>query len=330
MSKTLRPDAMFPGWVVCLTALLLAWPAAAHPATFRPGAVLIKLHSAQAVSMQAVLPADVAVQATLGRDTYAVRVPIGQEQRYAVRLAALPQVAHAQLDHAAVAQQLPNDPRYAEQWSLPRIGMPDAWDVVTDTSSLTIAVIDTGIKNDHPDLAREIWVNPGEVADNGIDDDANGYVDDVHGWHFYHTYSGGQAFPAQNNDISDGNGHGTHVAGIIAAEGNNGIGVTGVAWRARILPVRVLDADLFGWESDVIQGLNYAVANGASVINMSLGLEQAGPMFAEAVEYAEARGVVVVAAAGNNGGAVVYPAAYPTVLSVGASSQQDQRAGFSA
>jgi subtilisin family serine protease len=331
LNKTLRGGAVFPRWAVCLAALLLAWPSPARSTPFRPGAVLIKLRSSSApAAAQALLPSGAALEAALGRDAYAVQVPVGQEPRYARHLAALPQVAYAQLDHAVAAQQAPDDPRYPEQWGMAHIGMPDAWGIITDTSTLTIAVIDTGIKADHPDLADEIWVNPGEIEGNGLDDDANGYVDDVHGWHFYHTYSAGQALAGQNNDISDGNGHGTHVAGIIAAEGNNSVGVAGVAWRAKIMPIRVLDPYLFGWDSDEIQGLNYAVANGAQVVNMSLGLAQAGPAFAEAVAQAEDRGVLVVAAAGNSGGAVVYPAAYPTVLSVGASDQSDQRAGFSA
>jgi subtilisin family serine protease len=276
-----------------------------------------------------VLPAGAAIQAPLGFDIYEVRVPSGLEQRYLDRLAALPQVAYAQLDHTAAAQVQPDDPRYAEQWSLARIGMPQAWAIITDTTVLVIAVLDSGAALGHPDLQGRIWTNAGEIPGNAIDDDRNGYVDDLHGWHFYHTYSGGQALPGQNNDVRDGNGHGTHVAGIIGAAANNGEGIAGVVWRARLMPVRVLDEEAFGWESDVVEGLNYAVANGASVVNMSLGLEQAGPALAEAIERAEAQGVLVVAAAGNTGGAVLYPAAYPTVLSVGASDRSDRRAGFS-
>lgn len=135
--------------------------------------------------------------------------------------------------------------------------------------------------------------------------------------------------PGQNADIDDDNGHGTHVAGVIAAAGNNTIGVAGIAWRTRLMPVRVLDSDGLGWESDIIQGLSYATANGARVINMSVGLSEPSPALADAVARAEAQGVLIVAAAGNNSGAVLYPAAYPTVLSVGASDQADLRAGFS-
>ena len=157
VNKTLRGGAVFPRWAVCLAALLLAWPSPARSTPFRPGAVLIKLRSSGALAAaQAMLPSGAALGAAIGRDTYAVQVPVGQEQRYARRLAALPQVAYAQLDHAVAAQQAPDDPRYAEQWGMPHIGMPGAWEVITDTSKLTIAVIDTGIKDDHPDLAHEI------------------------------------------------------------------------------------------------------------------------------------------------------------------------------
>jgi len=131
-------------------------------------------------------------------------------------------------------------------------------------------------------------------------------------------------------DIEDPNGHGTHVAGIIGATGNNGIGVAGVAWRARLMMVRILDQDTFGWESDIIQGLNYAVANGAKVVNMNMGLATPGLLLTDAVGHAQARGVLLIAAAGNGGGAVLYPEAYPGVISIGASDQANNRASFSA
>jgi subtilisin family serine protease len=208
--------------------------------------------------------------------------------------------------------------------------MPAAWDVVTDTAALVIATLDSGVKHDHPDLQGQLWQNAGEIPNNSQDDDQNGYVDDLNGWHFYHVVSGGQFIPGQNADVGDSNGHGTHVAGLIAAAGNNTIGVAGVAWHTRLMPVRVLDSDGLGWESDIIQGLSYAITNGARVINMSLGLSEPSPALAAAVARAEAQGVLIVAAAGNNAGTVLYPAAYPTVLSIGASDRADLRAGFSA
>jgi subtilisin family serine protease len=257
-------------------------------------------------------------------------VPPGAEQRYAAQLAAMPGVVYAQPDHAVTAQVEPNDPRYAEQWNMTHIGMPKAWTIVTDTSSLTIAILDTGIKTNHPDLQHQLWTNPGEIEANGVDDDGNGFVDDLHGWHFYQVYANGMAMPFQNSDIGDHNGHGSHVAGIIAASGNNGIGVAGVAWKARLMVLRILDDDAAGWESDVIRGLQYAVANGARVINLSLGLAERTPALEAAVAAAAAQDVLLVAAAGNGGGNVLYPAAFPSVLSVSASDRQDRRADFGA
>jgi subtilisin family serine protease len=241
----------------------------------------------------------------------------------------MPGVVAAQLDHRVAAQEQPDDPRYAEQWHLPRIGMPLVWPSITDASASPIAILDTGVKQNHPDLAGQLWTNTGEIPNNGADDDGNGFADDMHGWHFYHVFDGQLSLPRQDAAIDDPNGHGTHVAGIIGAAGNNGVGVSGVAWHARVMVVRVLDQDTFGWESDIIQGLSYAVANGARVVNMSLGLSKPSPLLADAIAQAQARGVLIVAAAGNNGGAMLYPAAYPGVISVGASDQTNARASFS-
>jgi subtilisin family serine protease len=323
---------MFPRLLgVCLVgvAFLLPPPASAQANTIRPGAVLVKL-AATPAQVRGELPAGAAIEARLGPDSYALRVPAGAEARYLARIQAMPHVIAAQLDHRVTAQEQPDDPNYSRQWHLPTIGMPEAWATVTDTSELVIAFLDTGIAPDHPDLQGQLWLNPGEAPNNGVDDDGNGFVDDMRGWHFYHVFSGGQWLPRQDADIADDNGHGTHVAGIVGAVGNNGIGVTGVSWRTRLMVVRVLDEAAEGWESDIILGLNYAVANGASVINMSLGLAAAGPLLADAVSQAEARGALLVAAAGNGGGAIAYPAAYPSVLSVGASDRSGSRASFSA
>ena len=316
-----------------LLGIALAFPPSARSqaASARPGALLIGYRDGRSITQARVaLPSDVLIEAQIGPGSFALRVPAGAEVRFLARLAALPGVAYAQLDHQVVAQALPDDPRYAEQWNMARIGMPAAWDVITDTTSVVIATLDTGIKLDHPDLRSQLWHNAAEIPNNGRDDDHNGYADDLNGWHFYQSFSGGQAIPGQNADVEDRNGHGTNVAGVIAAAGNNTIGVAGIAWHARLMPVRVLDDDGLGWESDIIEGLSYATANGARVINMSLGLSEPSPALADAVARADAQGVLIVAAAGNDGGAVLYPAAYPTVLSVGASDQDDRRASFSA
>jgi subtilisin-like proprotein convertase family protein len=185
------------------------------------------------------------------------------------------------------------------------------------------AVIDTGVDYTHPDLASNIWTNTDEVAGNGIDDDGNGFVDDVRGWDFVNN----------DSDPMDDNGHGTHVAGTIGAVGNNGIGVTGVAWTASIMPLKFLDQSGSGSLSDAIKAIQYARVNGAKIINASWG----GGGFSSALQSAITQfitsGGLFVAAAGNeatnNDVTPSYPANYQGVISVGASTRTDTRASFS-
>jgi subtilisin family serine protease len=197
----------------------------------------------------------------------------------------------------------PSDRAFAAQWQLTTdaaMGARSAWNVAT-AGNVVVAVIDTGAQLDHPDLAANLWTNASEIAGNGIDDDANGFVDDVHGWDF----AGKDADPA------DDNGHGTNVAGIIGARGNNGTGVTGVAWRARLMIVKVLGANGSGTVYDVARGIRYAVANGATIVNLSMAGPDGDPALAAAIAEARAAGVLIVAAAGNAGADLDAKAAYP-------------------
>jgi subtilisin family serine protease len=220
---------------------------------------------------------------------------------------------------AAAAQAAAGDPRSGDQWSLQgdeAMGAATAWRQTTG-GDITVAVVDSGVDLSHPDLAANLWTNPGEIPGNGIDDDGNGYVDDVHGYDFVD----GDGTP------QDANGHGTHVAGIIAARGGNGIGGSGVAWRARLMAVRVLDADARGTTSSVAQGVRYAVAGGARIINLSLAGPASTKDLEDAVAFAQQRGVLVVAAAGNDGrdlaAGATYPAgySYDNVLGVAATDE---------
>jgi subtilisin family serine protease len=226
---------------------------------------------------------------------------------------------------ASAAQAAAGDPRSGDQWALQGdqpMGAASAWRQTTG-GDVTVAVIDSGVDLSHPDLAANLWTNPGEIPGNGIDDDGNGYVDDVHGYDFVDGAGNPQ----------DQNGHGTHVAGIIAARGGNGIGGSGVAWRARLMVVRVLDAQARGTTSTVAQGVRYAVANGARIINLSLAGPASTKDLEDAVAYAQQRGVLVVAAAGNDGrdlaAGPTYPAGYSfdNVLGVAAT---DESGGLSA
>lgn len=194
----------------------------------------------------------------------------------------------------------PADPLYKEQWYLKAVGAPGAWDVSKGSPTVTVAVLDSGVDLTHPDLAERIWTNPREIPGNGIDDDRNGYVDDVHGWDFI----GDDADP--NPDIGlkspvDGANHGTLVAGIIGAAGSNGIGIAGVAWNVRILPLRVLDENGAGNTQGVVRAIRYAVAAGARIVNISFTGSKYNQALADALRAARDAGVLVVAAAGNEG-----------------------------
>lgn len=178
-------------------------------------------------------------------------------------------------------------------WALDVINAPEVWNQNITGNGIVVAVVDSGVDYTHPDLDGNIWRNPGEIAGNGIDDDRNGYIDDIRGWDFV----------ASDNNPMDLSfqGHGTHVAGAIAAERND-FGITGIAYNAKIMPVRVLDASLYGSWNNIAAGIRYAADNGANVINLSLGNEfSPSNVVNEAIQYANNKGSVVVMAAGNSG-----------------------------
>jgi subtilisin family serine protease len=265
---------------------------------------------------------------------YSVSVPVGTSMQQALAFwQSHPNVAIVTPDFELTTQSIPNDPSFGSLWGLSNngsqggllnadINIEPAWALGTATSIVT-AVIDTGVDYTHPDLASNIWTNTDEVAGNGIDDDGNGFVDDVRGWDFVNN----------DSDPMDDNGHGTHVAGTIGAVGNNGIGVTGVAWTASIMPLKFLDQSGSGSLSDAIKAIQYARVNGAKIINASWG----GGGFSSALQSAITQfitsGGLFVAAAGNeatnNDVTPSYPANYQGVISVGASTRTDTRASFS-
>ncbi len=223
----------------------------------------------------------------------------------------------------AVAVVTPNDPLYGQQWYIPAVHADAVWDSTTGDTSQIIAFLDTGIDWHHPDLADNIWTNAAE-ADGvpGADDDGDGFVDDVHGWDFINN----------DNNPMDDNSHGTHVAGIAAAVGNNGIGIAGVDWHAKIMPIKVFQSSGRGDVATITQGIWYAVMKGATVINMSFGSYARSLTMEDALEYAYAQ-CVLVAAAGNDGVDInflpFFPAALSYVLGVQATAQAGGLAGFS-
>ncbi len=201
------------------------------------------------------------------------------------------------------------------------LDLPDAWSL-SQGAGVTVAIVDSGIKLDHPDLAPNAWTNFAEVPGNGVDDDGNGYVDDVHGVDLTTTSPG--------QDVSDGHGHGTHVAGIVAAAAN-GRGVVGVAPRAKVMAVKVLTAQGGGTTGAEAEGIRYAAANGARVINVSIQGDDPDPRLNEAIAAAAAANALVVVSAGNSARNIddqpSYPAAIPApnLIGVAATAPEEGR-----
>ena len=222
---------------------------------------------------------------------------------------------------------IPNDPRFEEQWNLLLIDMPGAWAIEKGDPEVIIAVVDTGFDYTHDDLASQTWVNAGEIPDNGIDDDNNGYIDDVNGWDFSELPNSDGNGKSRNgdNDPIDESGHGTHVAGIVGAAVDNDLGISGIAWNCTLMPIR--GAGAAGIRDDrSAAAIVYAVDNGARVINMSWGGRERSFVLRDAVDYAYARGVLMIAASGNGSeGASIFPAGYRKVISVAATEQHKQK-----
>ena len=219
-------------------------------------------------------------------------------------------------DSVVSVAQTPNDPRLSEQWNLQKIDAAQGWNVTTGTGRTIVAVIDTGVDYAHPDLAANIWTNTLDPATGGL-----------------HGYD----FSANDTDPTDENGHGTHVAGIVGATGNNGIGVTGVAQHTQIMVLRFMDAAGNGYTSDAVRAIDYAIRHGAKILNNSWGGASPDPALAAAIERARAAGVIVVIAAGNeqanNDTTASYPAVYAkqsnNVVVVASTDSNDQLSWFS-
>jgi subtilisin family serine protease/Ca2+-binding RTX toxin-like protein len=226
---------------------------------------------------------------------------------------------------------IPNDPSFTQLWGLNNTGQsggtvdadidaPEAWDIQTGNPNLVVGVIDTGVDYNHQDLVGNIWTNPGEIAADGIDNDGNGYIDDVRGWDFAYN----------DNNPMDVYGHGTHVSGTIAGKGNNGIGVTGVAWNAQIMPLKFLDDSGSGSTSNAILAISYATAKGVKITNNSWGGGNFSQALYDAINAAGQLGALFIAAAGNdandNDANPSYPASYnlANIVSVAATNRNDQ------
>jgi hypothetical protein len=254
-------------------------------------------------------------------------------------LTTLPDVEYAEPDfvgHGAgvmgIDSLMPNDTYFYRQWAFRNTGSnisansgkagadikaTYAWAICTGDTNIIVADLDSGFKWDHPDIADRVWINRKEIAGNGIDDDNNGYVDDIHGWNFAYG----------NNNVSDDYGHGTNVASIIAAKSNNGLGYAGLDWACKIMPLKELDSTDNGYYSWWAAALYYAANNGVRVINMSEGGTSNSQTLKTAIDYAYSHGCFVVAAMMNtNDSTKYYPAAYyDHVVAVGATDSYDRR-----
>jgi subtilisin family serine protease len=246
-----------------------------------------------------------------------------------------PDVEYAEPNYIFQSFIVPNDPHYSLEWGASKIGATSAWDVTKGASDVVIAVVDTGVDYNHPDLAPNIWINTKEIPGNGIDDDGNGYVDDVRGWDFV-TVPPAWVAPGEDpgppdNDPMDFLGHGTHVAGIASGLPNNGLGIAGIGWNCKIMALRAgyQSGDDSGYLEldDIAEAVYYAADNGADIINMSFGCPYNSITIQNAINYAYSKGCIMVASAGNvdsyDAGKPFYPAANDHVIAVSALDDKD-------
>ncbi len=337
MHRFKRIAFLFGVW----SALLISHAMADQVAAYRPGELLVRFatQSRAAALDRAESDHGVRVLRSLGNGRiHHLLLPddMSVEQALAIYRDD-PDIEFAEPNYLVTPQATPNDNDFTYQWNLNNVGQVvsgyvgiagadidavRAWDLATGNDSVVVAVIDTGCHLNHPDLAANLWTNGNEIPDNGVDDDGNGYVDDIHGWDFVD----------HDNMPQDATGHGTHVAGTIGARGNNGIGIAGIGWQAGIMPLRFMNAFDQGTVADAIQAIQYAVANGARIINCSWGSTGYSISLNSVMANSDA---LFVCAAGNNTSdndqSGFYPASYPlnNVLSVAASDQMDRLAWFS-
>ncbi|MCK9558180.1 MAG: S8 family serine peptidase [Candidatus Cloacimonetes bacterium] len=247
-----------------------------------------------------------------------------------------PGISFVEPNYLRKLHAIPNDPLYPRQLHN-LVNLPAAWDYSTGNQQIVVGVVDSGMLINHPDLTANVYRNLAEIPDNGIDDDGNGYIDDWCGWDFADApemidVAMGD-YLDQDNDVEDENHHGTHVSGIIGAMGNNGLGVCGVCWNLRLMPLRAgfrtADAG-FLQDDDAAAAIIYAADNGCHVINMSWGDPNYSAIIADACEYAYNKGVTLIASSGNESGPIItYPAKLSTVVSVGSVNAAKVLSNFS-
>ena len=305
---------------------------------FADGELLVKVkHGATERAGSAIAAAGASVAERLrGSEWITIRIPKGMTVRQAEAIFGSKNwVEAAQPNFYYRLQVTPDDTRFADMWGMAKISAPTAWDKETGSADTVVAVIDTGIQYTHEDLSDNIWTNPGEIPGNGVDDDGNGFIDDIHGYDFFFN----------DPDPLDEHGHGTHTAGTIGAVGNNMLGVTGVNWNVSLMAIKIYDASGFGTTSAMLinaynyvrlmkeRGVNLRVTNNSyGGCPEACGYDRAT---LEALEALGDAGVLNVFAAGNDGrntdSAPFYPASYElaTIVSIASSTSTDAKSSFS-
>jgi len=311
-----------------------------RPAEAVPGEILVKFKEPVTMAAQAQMEDTLGFQELGGIEELGV-VRVGIEPRVAPEEAARlyearPEVEYAEPNYILRSDGVPSDPLFVgrQQWYYDLIQAPQAWDVESGEPSIAVAVLDTGVDIGHPDLKDAIWTNGDEVAGNKQDDDGNGCADDLHGCSFAPNITSSCHYESTpNSEIEDDDGHGTFVAGVIAARANNQIGVSGTAPGVTIMPVKVLDCVGAGTAQSAADGVLYAARSGARVLNISFGGYQESETLQDAIEQAhDVYGAVIVSSAGNTASAqVAFPARLDKVIAVSASEHKrpDAKAIFS-
>jgi subtilisin family serine protease len=239
-----------------------------------------------------------------------------------------PNVEYAEPNGVAQPYTIPNDPDFDKQWYLENTGQtggkidadidaPQAWNKIFGSKDIVIAIVDSGIDYTHPDLAYNIWINEDEIQGNDIDDDNNGFIDDIRGWDFAY----------KDNDPKDLHGHGTICTGVVGGVTDNNIGLAGVCWNSKIMIVQISNETWHGLFTNIASGIKYAADNGANVISMSFGWQgKSDNIVKNACEYAYNKGVILTASAGNSGNEeVINPAAFEHVIAVAGTNHEDSR-----
>ncbi len=344
---------MIRKFVLCVAVLLTATSLlSAQQPVYKPGVVLVRFADVDNKPPTTTIKNDtlnsllgssgtrVKHEYSLVRGLTQVSLPAGVPVENALgSLRQSPSILYAEPIYKLELCAVPDDTRFGELWGMNNTGQsggtadadidaPEAWNISTGSSNIIVAVTDTGVDYNHPDLSANIWHNPGEIPGNGIDDDGDGYVDDVYG------VDTGDS-DGNPMDDSDDPGHGTHVAGTIGAVGNNARGVTGVCWDVSIMAVKIADANGDLFTDAAIRGIQYAIDKGAKVMNASWGGYGYSQALYDVIASAGSNGIVFVAAAHNYGLSndiyPIYPASFDldNIISVLATTDTDQRAYYS-